>query len=130
MPPLFREQHIEERPVRSARGFHRAFVYLTVLVDRANDVGIALDNLFRLFVPDLIRNQHEFRLVRVPEHDIQNGISALIRIFVGRRNSDLHVPAAHRTLDVVAEIRFALRFERFTLYKNLLVSFLFSLNPP
>lgn len=73
MPPLFCEQHIEKRLVRSTRRLYRTFVDFSVLIDRADDVRIALDDLFRL----LIRNQHKFSLICVPEHDIQNGMEAI-----------------------------------------------------
>ena len=77
MPPLFCEQHIEKRLVRSTRRLYQTFVDFSVIIDRADDVRIALDDLLRLLIPDLIRNQHKFSLICVPEHDIQNGMEAI-----------------------------------------------------
>ena len=59
MPPSFREQHIEERPVRSTRRFYRAFIDLAVLVHRAHEIAVAFDDLFRLVVRDFERLDDE-----------------------------------------------------------------------
>ena len=84
MLPSFREQHIEKRSVRSARGLYSAFIDFAVLVHSAHEIAVALDDLFRLVVRYLERLDDEIGPVRISEHDVKHRVTAHIRIFVGR----------------------------------------------
>ncbi len=125
MPPLFREQHIEKRSVRRARGLDRTFVHLAVLVHRADDIAVGPDDLFRLFVRYLERLDDEVGSVGVAEHDVENGIAAHIRILIGRGEVDLYLSAAHDSLNEVVVVRLAVVLEGFFLYIELLIGLRF-----
>lgn len=125
MPPLFREQHIEKRSVRRARGLDRAFVHLAVLVHRADDIAVGPDDLFRLFVRYLERFDDEVGSVGVAEHDVENGIAAHVRILIGRGKVDLYLSAAHDSLNEVVVVRLAVVLEGLFLYIELLIGLRF-----
>lgn len=119
MPPLFREQHIEKRPVRRVRGLDRTFVHLAVLVHRADDIAVSGNDLLGLFVLDLERLDDEVGSVGIAEHDVENGIAAHVRILIGRGEVDLYLSAAHDSLNEVVVTRFAVVFKNNNKLDNL-----------